>query len=417
MNISRVRLRTLAYGLILIVVAAFAVGCGEESELSAEQLEASMEDVITAQNRFGLALLRELSASAPDESIFISPLSVHMALSMAYNGAEGATADEMGQALHLATLARDRLNLAVRTQLAYFADEDLGVKLNVANGLWYAQELAFRSDYIASIEQYYQAAIAPLSFRNPESTAAINDWVSRQTEGLIPNLVDSLDPETIMLLVNAVYFKGDWSEPFDPALTQPHPFRLPTGAVKEVPMMYKDGQIAHYQSDRFEAIRLPYGDDERLAMYIFLPSEGVGLTEFVETLTYDNWETWIAGFQSKLGEVRLPRMELSYKTRLNTALKALGMGSAFDPTRAEFGAIRESGPGQNMYISDVVHQAVLKVDEEGTEAAAATSIGFRVTSMPMYAFRFVADRPFFAAVRDETTGAILFVGTVTDPAP
>lgn len=410
------RLHVLTCALVLLSVAALAVGCGEKSEPSPKQLEAAMGDVIAAQNRFGLDLYRRLAASTPDETVFISPLSIHVALTMAYNGAAGITAEEMGQVLQLGDLSRDGLNTAVRELLERYGAEDLGARLNVANALWYSQELTFYQEYIERMEEFYLATVSPLSFKSPGSETIVNDWVSRQTEGLIPVLFDSLDPETVMLIVNAVYFKGEWSEPFDPALTQPRPFHLPTGDVKQVPMMYKSGQVDYYQAEEFQAIRLPYGDEKRLAMYIFLPAEDRSLNEFAASLTYEDWQTWTAGFRSRLGQVWLPRVEISYKTRLAATLQALGMAAAFDPGRADFGEIHEPAPGQNVYISDVTHQAVLKVDEEGTEAAAATSVDFAVTSLPAYEFEFVADRPFFVAIRDEETGAVMFLGSVFDPA-
>lgn len=409
------RLRVVMCALAVVFVAVLAVGCGEESELTSEQLEAAMANIVDAQNRFGLELYRALTAAAPDESVVISPLSVHTALGMAYNGAQGATLSEMGRVMHLGAMSRAELNQAVRGLLEGFTLDDPGARLDIANGLWYADDLTFRQEYMERVKAYYRAAVEPLDFRNPGSAGVINEWVSQRTEGLVPNLIDSLDPETVMLLVNAVYFKGAWAEPFDPALTQPHPFHLASGTVKQVPMMYRDGQIDHYRTDTFQAIRLPYGDEKRLAMYVFLPAEGIALGDFVQSLNYEDWQTWVASFQPKLGQVRLPRMELSYKVQLNRALQGLGMASAFDPARAEFGEIRPVSTVQNMYISEVNHQAVLKVNEEGTEAAAATSIGFRVTSLPAYEFHFVADRPFLVAIRDEVTGTLLFIGSVADP--
>ena len=216
-----------------------------------------------------------------------------------------------------------------------------------------------------------------------------------------------------MLLLNAVYFKGDWTAPFDPQQTRDMPFYRPSGDSRPVPMMYQDGRFGYFE-DGFQAVRLPYGDDERLAMYVFLPPRGADFYEFSASLDYETLADAFSRFVPGHGEVLLPRMDVSYKTRLNAALQELGMGIAFDPGRADFSRLHPAG-SRNIYISDVIHQSVLKVDEEGTEAAAVTSVDFRVTSLPVYDFRFQADRPFVVVIRDDATGALLFVGAVVDP--
>lgn len=410
------RLRARIFVAIAVCIAFVAVGCDNgTSPLPSEQLEVAMREVADAQTQFGFELYRELASHAGGESVFISPVSVHTALSMAHAGARGETQDAMASAMSLGQISPEQLGQIMRALVGSLDADSLGAQLDIANGLWYRQDHSFAPDYITSIEEDFRAQIAALDFRDPSSPGIVNQWVSERTNGLIPDLIEQIDPDLVMLLVNAVYFKGDWTEPFDPGMTRPLPFTLASGEAKSVPMMYKDGRIDHLHGQDFQAIRLPYGDEERLAMYVFLPSEDVGLEGFVQLLTLENWHDWMDGFRPKQGQVRLPRMDVAYKSQLNRALQAMGMGVAFDPQKADFSGMRSASSGDNLSISEVTHKTVLKVSEEGTEAAGATSIGIRVTSLPMYEFEFVANRPFFVAIRDDVTGSLLFAGSITDP--
>lgn len=376
-------------------------------------------DVVAAHNKLGLLIHAHLAdAAGPDENVFISPLSISLALSIVYNGAAGETAEAMAETLHFDDLDLDAVNEAHRALLNAFSradDEQLGIKLHVANALWHREGFALRPEFLEQTDAYYRAVAEQLDFDDRASVDVINDWVSDKTEGLIDNLVERLDADLVMLVVNTVYFKGDWTSPFDPALTRDGDFTTASGKTLTVPLMYQDGRFDHFSGADFEAVRLPYGDDEQLAMYVFLPNEDSDLATLREQLTYDNWNGWLTGFSRKLGEVTIPRIDIGYKVQLNEVLDALGMGVAFDAQRADFSPMLPADDSVPLSISEVVHQSVLKVDEEGTEAAAATSVGIRMTSMPMYDFRFTADRPFFLAIRDDAGGELLFIGSIADP--
>lgn len=419
--ISRAVQMWVGLAVALCLASGAAVASPPEREpgdlvASSDLAVTATEDAVEAQLRFGLALYRELVAAAPGKNVFVSPASVYTALAMAFNGAEGATKEAMEQVLGLEGVSLDALNEALRTLLdGLEAEGDGGVRLHIANGLWYRKGVPFHPGFLARMEDAYQAEIAPLDFRAPGSPAVVNEWVSKKTNGLIRDLIDQFDPDTLLLLVNTVYFKGAWTHPFDVHATRSLPFYLPSGGLKEVPMMYRDGRIQHLDGDGFQAIRLPYGDDEALAMYVFLPDAGSDLAAFHELLTVENWKRWMDAFQAKQGQVYLPRIEIEYKATLNQVLSDLGMGIAFVPRQADFRGMLQAGAENDVSISEVVHQAVLKVDEEGTEAAAATSIGFRTVSLPVYQFTFRADRPFFLAIRDEASGALLFAGAILDP--
>lgn len=375
--------------------------------------------VVSAHNKLGLLIHKYLAQQAgEDENVFLSPLSISLALSMVYNGAAGDTAAAMAETLQWDELDLETINKAHRALLDMLSEADddtLGVKLQIANSIWHRQGFSLRPKFLQQTDEFYRAIASELDFAASQSVDVINDWVSENTQGLIQNLIERLDEDMVMVLVNTVYFKGDWTLPFDAALTRDGEFTLSSSEVRDVPMMYRDGRFDHFAGPDFEAVRLPYGKDERLAMYVFLPGEQTSLAALQQRLSYENWNEWLSGFSRKLGEVSLPRIDVEYKVTLNDVLRSLGMGVAFDRSLADFSLMVPDDSPAQLSISDVIHQAVLKVDEEGTEAAAATSVGVRVTSLPMYEFRFTADRPFFIAIRDDATGALLFVGSIVDP--
>jgi serpin B len=220
--------------------------------------------------------------------------------------------------------------------------------------------------------------------------------VSRNTNGKIPAIINRIDPQKVLFLINAIYFKGQWQKKFDKALTQPEPFYLPGGAQKQVPLMSQSGEYSYYRGDAFQAVALPYGQGGT-GLVLFLPDKESSLTEFLKGFSYEKWEQWTQGFRRTPGDLKIPRFKLDYERTLNDPLKALGMEIAF--------------------ISEVKHKAIVEVNEEGTEAAASTSVGISVTSMRPQPerFTFIADRPFLMAIRNQQTGAILFLGAVVEP--
>jgi serine protease inhibitor len=376
--------------------------------------------VIAAQNRFGLSLYHRLASggTANEQGIFISPSSIALALAMTYNGARGETQTAMSHALGYDSLSLDTINssyAALLQQVAHTSANTEGIALRMANGLWQHEGVAFSRDFLRRNQRFYQATVRSLDFAAPGSVDVINQWVSEHTEGRIPRLLEQISPRSVLFLINATYFKGDWTQPFDPRLTRTMPFHLAGGGQQDMPMMHMEGPFQHYQGQGFQAVRLPYGKEGLMAMYLFLPDLGSDLKTFHEQLTYDNWEQWLAGFSQKRGRLAIPRFRLDFKVQLNRTLQELGMAIAFDANRADFSGMRPVSPGANLSISEVIHQSFLLVNEKGTEAAAATSVGMRLTSAPMYQFNFIADRPFFLVIRDEMTGAMLFMGSVLAP--
>lgn len=369
-------------------------------------------DAATANNAFAFKLLAHVWGAGSPRNTVVSPLSVASALAMTTNGAQGATAEAMAKALGASGVALAQLNDAHAALAAQLRGPGGGTRLDIANSLWARQGVTFKPDFLERVRAAYDAQSTSLDFGAPGSAKAINDWVSGKTSGKITDLIESIPPEAVLYLVNAIYFKGAWSVPFDKARTADKPFTSDSGQTKQVPMMQRAGRMPYVKGDGFQAVALPYADN-RLQMLIVLPDRDSSLKAFQAVLTPDNWDRWTRALQQTEGELALPRFKVEYGATLNEALKVLGMGIAFDPGRADFRGMADAP----LFISEVKHKAFIDVNETGTEAAAATSVGVSVTSIREAnpAFSMVVDRPFFFAIRDTRTQAILFAGTVNQP--
>jgi serine protease inhibitor len=371
--------------------------------------------LLQANQQFSFKLFQAI-ASQPTENVFVSPTSVALALSMAYNGADGTTAGAMNQALQLNGMSLDSLNQSNLALQAVLENADPAVQLNIANSLWARQGMQFNPDFLKRNQDAYRAEVATLDFNQPASVGRINNWVKDKTQGKIPQIVDRLKPDDVMYLINAVYFKGDWSVPFDKSATKAHPFTLADGKTKSVSMMSRRDRLSYYATPQFQAVSLPYGRG-RWSLYLFLPSRNSNLATFRKTLTAANWQTWMQGFQPKNGLVQLPKFKSEYEIELKTALTKLGMGVAFDRDKADFSQLWPSNAQLPAAIDQVKHKTFIEVNESGTEAAAVTSIGIVATSaqIPTQPFEMILDRPFFGAIRDNETGTILFMGAIQNP--
>ncbi|HLM66880.1 MAG TPA: serpin family protein [Longimicrobium sp.] len=362
---------------------------------------------------FGLDLFRRLADARPNENVIVSPLSAGLAVSMVANGATGATRAGIEQALATG-MGVDALNPANASLAAALRTED--VELAVANSLWARQGVPFLPAFLQQNREFYQAEVATLDFDSPEAPRRINEWASRNTRGRITEMVKGpLDGDLIMYLMNAVYFKGRWQDEFRPAATRPRTFHAPGGGVQR-PMMSRTGSYGYLQADGMQGVRLPYRGG-RFAMYVLLPDAGRPLAQFRAGLTADAWRGWVGRFQPREVRLVMPRYRMSLESRLNEPLQAMGMADAFSPQRARLGAMlpAEFLARQNAYVGEAKQKVFIEVNEEGTEAAAVTGVEIRTTSAPPPPTEVVVDRPFVLVIRDDTTGALLFVGQVNDP--
>ena len=360
--------------------------------------------VASANTRFGFKLLHDLREREPGANIFISPLSISIVLTMTYNGAVGETERAMAKTLEIDDLDLSTINNSNKALRDSLQNPDPKVQISIANSIWSRQGVEFNPEFLERNRVFFGAEIASLDFNSPQAAATINDWVNTNTNGKIKKIVQEIDPEVVLFLINAIYFKGNWQDEFDKSMTRPGIFFLPNGTQKQVQMMRREGNYPYFRGENFEATSLPYGAG-RLGMYIFLPNPDSNLNEFLEDLNAENWEHWIPQFRDREHDMMLPRFKLEYEVKLNDTLKALGMEIAFS------GGADFSGMGPNLFISEVRHKTFVEVNEEGTEAAAATAVVVAESEPPV----FRVDRPFFFAIYDAQTKTILFMGTITEP--
>ena len=390
--------------LVAIALLALSVAWEAPQEVSPET-----ERIVNAYNEFGFRVFKQLTLPAAQANVFIAPSSIAVALTIAYNGAAGETKKAMAKTMALLGIPDKDVNSANLELRRLFGKLEPKTELLSSNALWLRKGVEFRKEFLSLSRKFFDAEIAPLT-----TAKAINDWVARKTKGKIAHLVDRIDPLIVLVITNAVYFKGLWQKQFDKRLTKPEDFHLPTGRKIKVPMMSQSGKFLYLRGEGFQAVCLPYGETGRLRFYLFLPDKGKSLADFLRTLNRENWERWIAGFKTMDGDVKMPRFKVEYGTvSLKEPLSTMNMAIAFDRKRADFSGICS---GIRVWIDDVLHKAFVEVNEEGTEAAAATAVPMPGLALPpKERFNLIADHPFFFAIRDSLTGLVLFMGILNKP--
>jgi serine protease inhibitor len=431
-NVLRGRNSTIA----ALLAAAMLAGCGAGTQspasnvvepisgsgpptavVQAENAHTAVDPaIVTADNSFGLNLLNELTPVA-NGNIAISPISVAMALQIVYNGAAGTTQTSMANTLSLGGLTTSSLDSDNAALEASLLNADPAVQVTIANSLWmHVASNPVLPSFTATDQTYYGATLGDLSGA-PDN---VNAWVATETNSLITQILPSEPPgyyqSVIAIIANAIYFKGQWTTPFDPNQTAATPFTLSDGTQVTAQMMQQVGSYQYLQGTlqgaAFQAVRVPYGAG-RLNMLIVLPGAGTALTGFVAGLTAAQLNTWNAQFQTASGSIALPRFAATYGSSLPAALTALGMGVAFCASgQADFSGIAVS---PQPCISDVEHKTVVEVDESGTVAAGATTVTITTTAVPATSFSMIMNRPFFYAIEDGETGELLFVGLLMNP--
>jgi serine protease inhibitor len=394
-------------GLMVVV----SVSCSKDVpyEPKALNLPEKASGVILAANDFGLDLYSRLAAvAAPGTNLMISPLSISQALSMTYNGAAGATKTAMEEALGIKESDRDTWNELNRALMAALVAHDEKVVVNVANSIWYRKEFTLVPDFITRNQTYYNAEVKPVDFNDAGCKDLINSWVSDKTNKKIPEIVDQVNPESFMFLINAIYFKGVWAQEFDKKKTVRQPFYPENGGEVQVDMMNQKMDLNVFSNDSFTSVELPYGKGN-WRMFLMLPETGHSIKDIEGQLTAENWNDWLTRYDT-LREVQfsMPKFTFSYEESLNDVLSAMGMEVAFTD-RADFTGILPEG---GLLITKVKHKTFIDVNEEGTEAAAVTSVEVGVTSVG----NFISfNRPFLFAIAEKTTATILFIGKIMNP--
>ncbi len=397
-----------------------AMSCQEQQNDGVDDLKNLPEksaQLIDADNQFGLELFRKVAGKAgANDNTMISPLSISLALSMTYNGAAGETKTDMAKALKLNGLTPEQINNSHQALVEALKSADPDVALEIANAIYYDKNLKVQEDFVTLNKKHYDAAVTALDFRSPvEALKTINGWVSEKTHEKIPTIIDQIEPELVMILLNAVYFNGIWKSKFGDKDTHPLPFRHGDGSTKEVATMSQETALEYSSNDLFSAVHLPYGKGQ-YQMTVLLPNAGKTTSDLMAALDNEKWKDWMGEFRMKEKVVvKMPRFKFSWKMTLNEILSSMGMTSAFTPYVADFSGING---GRDLYIGYVIHKTYVDVNENGTEAAAVTAVGMFTTSMPAdppEKIYFTVDRPFLFAITEKTTGTILFMGEMNAP--
>ncbi|MCK9411421.1 MAG: serpin family protein [Prolixibacteraceae bacterium] len=402
------------FSLLFLLGTVFTVGCTKDTVPSPEVKQIVMSDkslkLVKASNTFSFSLLNK-ALDGTIENRMVSPLSVSTALSMTLNGASGTTLTAMQKTLGLDGLTRDEINTINSDLMTALQKADPSVAMDIANSIWIRKDFSVLDPFIAVNQTYYKAQVSKLDF-NTAALSTINKWVSDNTNGKIPTILSSISSNEIMFLINAIYFNGKWKYQFEPSKTASEKFACSDQKTIFVPMMKMESSFGYSVQPGYKALKMPYGVD-KFQMVLLLPEEGVSPDKIAANLNSEKWATLNAALLAKTKlPVWIPKWKFSWDITLNGILSSLGMDVAFDPNKANFSGINADN---QLYITKVIHKTYIDVTESGTEAAAVTSVGIGLTSMPVDPPSFYAIRPFLFFITEEDTGAILFAGKVENP--
>lgn len=367
---------------------------------------------------FGFDMLRRQVAADKGKNVFISPLSISVALAMTANGASGETFAGMSKALGLPDYGDkgNTNNLSYSNLISALTGDDLGVTMKIANSIWAAKTNAvkFSKSFLDANQDHFKAEVNEEDFGDPATATKMNQWCSDNTEEKITSIVEEIPADMVMYLLNAVYFNGKFGEQFDKDRTYPQPFNAPDG-VYHTPIMSRNADFNYTDIDEdFEMVALPFGDsDKRFSLFVLLPRKGKTADDVVAGLTAGKFFTACKDLRKTELDLYLPKFEVEYDVTLNQALIDQGMGDAFDGGKADFSRMFDSAAG-NLYISEVKHKVYARVDEEGAEAAAVTSLGIAL-ECAFVTQRFIVDRPFVTLIADQDTGTVAFAGLINKP--
>jgi serpin B len=404
-----------------MVLAAVLSSCGpmQKQDTAANQAQAftpvsnidpAVGDALTG---FSLDLFKQTVSGAGDKNELISPLSVWLALCMTYNGASGGTAQAMASALHASGVSMDVLNTANKGLMGVLTAADPQVQADIANSIWLSKAYShdIGKNFLGMVSKNYGAELQTVDF-NLNAADTINGWVAKKTHEKIPQIVQPpMDANTVLLLVNAVYFKAPWSNVFDPTLTHAAPFTLANGKTPQAWYMVHERGSNGYADNETIAVRLPYASG-RLEMVAIMP-EKQALPEFISSLDAQKLNAYMDKCSYLDMSLAFPKFKVESGTDLKDALTTMGMGVAFDRGKAEFGNMSES-MGNSLWIGGVKHEAFIEVNEQGTEAGAASRVDM-VAATPPPVQQLDFSKPFLYLIRDKSTGAILFIGTMQNP--
>jgi serpin B len=370
-------------------------------------------EVIQTNNHFGLNLFSNIIASEEKANVMISPTSISLAMGMAYNGAETSTKEAFDSVLNYEGLTRAEVNEITRDLIKTLVTNSKGNLLEIANSVWYRTNFPVFESFIEMNKTYYGAEVKELDFADPAAVDAINSWVADKTHDKIDKIIEELPPESMMLLINALYFNCLWEIEFDADETKTEPFyNEDQTTFGDVDMMTTEEKFNYAATDNYTAVELPYKNG-KFSMHLFLPSNGTSLDELIDKLDGESWNEWIEAFsEHEKVQVTIPKFKFDYQRSLGDDLSGMGLGVAFTED-ADFSGISEI----DLLISKVIHKTYIDVNEEGTEAAAVTAVEIGVTSIGPGGGPVIIrlDRPFLFAITENSSKSIVFIGKMMEP--
>lgn len=399
-------MKKILFALLVLALVGSCKNTNEPIE-KAQTMELTQVQKTKASqdNNFAFELMKQTMANTDESNVFISPLSVSIALGMTWNGAVGNTKTEMEKTLNMSGMSVKEINEYYKLMQSTLPDLDPKTKLSIANSIWYRNNFTAKSDFLKANIDYFDAEISPLDFNKQEAVDIINGWCSEKTNGLIPKVIEKIEAEQLMFLINAVYFKGIWVRQFKKEDTREADFTNERNAKVKVNMMNITDTFAYAEDDFAQYLEMPYGN-KAFSMTVILPKSLPATTDF-SGLTTERFNKAVEKLANEKVVVMLPRFKVKNKFQLKPMLQAMGMQKAFT-TGAEFDGIFDVKP---LYIGFVQHDTYVEVTEEGTEAAAVTTVGMTTTSLPNYPY-FIVNKPFAFVIKENSSGIILFMGKI-----
>jgi serine protease inhibitor len=401
---------TLHLYVITLILLASGVACNREIDDPVFDYNLKSARVIETNNDFGLELWKKVLESEESPNVMISPASVSIALGMTYNGAETTTREAFEEVLNYEGLTRQEVNEITKELINVLVTNVKGNLLEIANSIWCDEGFPVEQGFIDLNSNYYDAQVKEIDLQTARALETINNWVSDKTHGKIDRILEKIEPATVMILLNALYFNCVWEVEFDPKDTRQAPFHTESGIEKgKVEMMDLESTFNAAFSESFTAVELPY-KNSKFSMFLFLPAEGTTVAQLVGGLDGEEWNRWMDQFSEVTDfTVRMPRFQFEFERSLSDDLVQMGLGIAFS-LQADFSGIT---PPADIFISDVIHKTFIKVSEEGTEAAAATAVTMDRFSAGFFGVEL--DRPFLFAITENSSKSILFIGKVAEP--
>jgi len=401
---------------VFIIITLMAMSCSKsEEELPNEPVPINLTQdqvaLIESGNSFAFDIFMKILGSAGEnENVMISPLSISYALSMTLNGADGTTRDSMLKALRMNGITPDEINDSYKNLTGALLSVDKRVLISIANSVWVEKNFTVKKSFTDILTNYYDAESRSFDINDAAAPDKINVWIEDKTNGLIKEMIDKLEDNTVMLLINAIYFKGKWKSQFDKSKTVEMPFFKSGGNQVDVPMMKQKNDFRVHEGDGFVVAEFPYGQGN-FVMDIIIPNDQSGFNNTLAIVNDENYTSWINQMRSRETDLSFPRFKYGFKKKLKDILTDMGMGIAFSDD-ADFSNINDM---YDLLINDVAHQSFIETNEEGTEAAAATVVEIGLTSAPPTPMVLKLDHPFIYIIRETTTNTIIFMGKVADP--